>query len=538
MPKLRRIEQGPVSVAPKRAGPESFGGGKGEALIGAALKEVGRAGMQIYDAKMRQRAIAAHSAYRKEQSDWIAAHRDDPDYDTFEERFNKASEEMAARHRKTIFGGPYQLAFDERVAGTVEQGVARVRGYVYKRSIADARRDTKQSHFDDINEAAREETATGRAVIREQHIADIDKAVKGGWLDAEEGLALERSFDSEVPTARAIREIGEDAEGALEALKAREDDYANLDQTQLLRLMKLAEREASRQRTERNRERSQQEADRLMSIPGLGLEERLEEARKLPSEIRDDVVARIKVRHGEALTLQNQRELLLIEDAWEAFESRAAYSIDDIPPEMPIAEQRTLKKAIVDRAKGKKEVNEAKVFGELVEMRLMHPDVFRDLNLWAYRSKLSSERFSELRLEQKRMREGLAEPSGLMSTMARQKKRLEENGFSDKQIDKFTLALDDLHRAEAADKKKEKLSVSEMDEAVDRALEEVVRDEDLLWDDRTTRLEIMAGTKVIGDVPEEYREDIRLEIESRGVEASEELIRDVYRRWIIRGSPE
>lgn len=250
MPPLPRLQAGPQSFG-RRASPEDFGAGIGQAVqgAGALAGEIGGAAAQLAltDQRIREaetdarvdRAVAESAA---EYARTVELLQQDPDLESHGEKLEKARAAIASQFGGQ-FDGRWREEYETRMVPVVAGAGAQVRTHARNafkdRGVASL--ETALNTEADLG--ARSLDPDSREASRQRASGALERAVASGLLSASQAQARLERFDAEQTEALALSWIGDDPEGAREALRERSGGFERMREDARQRAIKSAEAE-------------------------------------------------------------------------------------------------------------------------------------------------------------------------------------------------------------------------------------------------------------------------------------------------------
>ncbi len=156
------------------------------------------------------------------------------------------------------------------------------------------------------------------------------------------------------------------------------------------------------------RARGQEAEDRIMAAHPGDMAGALKAARDLPSEIRDDAVARIKVRFSELDTIKQVADRERIDTVTKLLQSNGG-DYDAIPGTILselTPKQQGEAKALAEYIRTGMPTHSWAAWSEITAMAAMEPEKFAGVNLMMeYRAVLGDQQFSSILAEQNRIRQ-------------------------------------------------------------------------------------------------------------------------------------
>ncbi len=175
-------------------------------------------------------------------------------------------------------------------------------------------KDKFEAHQEGLHESAlaRHRSADGsidfeaiQDTIEQRTMSLFDRANEEGWSAEELDVRARKMASTTHRDVIKLMTLQQDDVGAQEYFKQFKGQMNGEDITAIQPT--LTESSVRRE--------SQRQADRIMTIPGISDEQRVEEARKLEGDLRDRTVKRVKARIVEGETFKTQREERTYEDA-------------------------------------------------------------------------------------------------------------------------------------------------------------------------------------------------------------------------------
>ena len=243
----------------------AFGADIGNAAqdAGAALRQAGQVAGEFHRAEQAQRlsAVTAQAAARLKEIEF--QFEQDPDYATYERRYNEAADAILAEAEKELGSGTVFQAFQSEFATSRLNIGFNVRRLARKRQVdaGNAQLVRNLDRYADLY--ARSTNELEQQDIRNKALLDLADAAEVGLISQEERAKRELAWENGSEAVLVRRTIQEDPELA-EAMLTDPESFRNLSEDTRVALSRQASARAETMRKERIRllEKAERDADK------------------------------------------------------------------------------------------------------------------------------------------------------------------------------------------------------------------------------------------------------------------------------------